>query len=71
MKSQAVRLADVFFIAPVMALSAVELQKKRPALSLVLFGLAVSTLLYNARNYIEIQKRSAPPGKTKTGRGAG
>ena len=67
MKSQAVRLADVFFIAPVMAVSAVELQKTRPVLSVVLFGLAVSTLLYNARNYLEIQKRNAPPNRTVRG----
>ena len=66
-KAQGVRLADVFFVGPVMALAGLELQDRRPFLAVVLFGLAVSTVVYNARNYLEIQKRNAPPDRTIRG----
>lgn len=51
-KSQIVRLADVFFIAPFMFYIA----SKKTLTSLdrnIMFGLAFATLFYNAKNYIE------------------
>ena len=51
-KSQYVRLADVFLIAPFMFYVA----KKKTLTRLdrnIMFGLAFDTLYYNAKNYIE------------------
>jgi hypothetical protein len=51
-KSQAVRLADVFLIAPYL----LYVSSKRELSELdrnLLFGLGVATLFYNAINYIQ------------------
>ena len=51
MKPQAVRLADVVFIGPVMIYAAARLPKTDRALAGVLAALGALTILYNARNY--------------------
>ena len=54
-KSQSVRLLDVFLIGPIMVAGGMRLQKEWPgwAEALVFFG--VSTIVYNARNYSTVQ----------------
>ena len=54
-KTQAVRLADVFFIGPVMIYAAGKLPEREKTLGLVLGLLGVATVLYNARNYLAIR----------------
>tara|TARA_B100000989_G_C19409914_1_gene413905 strand:- start:496 stop:711 length:216 start_codon:yes stop_codon:yes gene_type:complete len=51
-KSQIVRLADVFFIAPFMFYIASK-KTLTPLDRNIMFGLAFATLFYNAKNYIE------------------
>ena len=50
-KTQAVRVADVLIIGPLMGLGGMALMKKQPLLGsgLILFG--IGTTIYNARNY--------------------
>ncbi len=54
-KTQTIRLLDVFVIGPVMVWGGLKLQQRHPlgGGSLALFG--VSTVLYNAANYLTIQ----------------
>lgn len=57
MKTQAIRLLDVFAIGPVMIVSAWTIWKAirdRDLLAGVLAVFGVSTVLYNARNYLRI-----------------
>ena len=49
-KSQIVRLLDVFFIGPVMAVGGAKLGG---ALGKTLVALGIATILYNAKNYNE------------------
>lgn len=49
-KSQAVRLADVFFIGPVMVVGGAKLGGP---LGKTLVALGIATILYNAKNYKE------------------
>lgn len=49
-KSQAVRLADVFLIGPVMVVGGARLGG---VLGTILMGLGVATVMYNAENYNE------------------
>lgn len=49
-KSQAVRLADVFVIGPVMAVGGAKLGG---SLGKTLVALGIATILYNAKNYNE------------------
>ncbi len=54
-KSQAIRLADVFLIAPYL----LYVSSKRELSELdrnLLFGIGVATLFYNAINYIQNKK---------------
>ncbi len=54
-KTQTIRLLDVFVIGPVMVWGGLMLQRQHPlgGGSLALFG--VSTVLYNAANYLTVQ----------------
>ncbi len=57
MKPQAVRLADVFIIGPVMIASAVVVSRTgRRGLGAALGALGVATIAYNARNYSRRQE---------------
>tara|TARA_R110000824_G_scaffold78967_1_gene199095 strand:- start:183 stop:386 length:204 start_codon:yes stop_codon:yes gene_type:complete len=54
-KTQSVRLADVFFIGPVMIYAAGKLPEREKTLGVVLGLLGIATVLYNARNYLAIR----------------
>lgn len=69
MKPQAVRLADVFIIGPVMIAGAVVVSRTgRRGLGAALGALGVATIAYNARNYSKRQElertRRAAHGET-------
>jgi hypothetical protein len=51
-KSQAIRLVDVFLIAPYLFLLATK-DKVSPLDKKILFGLGLATLLYNGANYLK------------------
>ncbi len=54
MKTQFIRLADVFFIGPVMIYAGNRLRKQGDkTLGGVLALLGVATILYNGKNYLE------------------
>ena len=58
MKAQAVRLADVFVIGPLMVWAGYKLAMAGyPARGLALAGTGVGTSLYNGGNYLKIEKR--------------
>ncbi len=50
-KTQAVRVADVLLIGPLMGLGGLALYKTQPLLGSGLMLFAVSTTVYNARNF--------------------
>jgi hypothetical protein len=52
LKPNAIRLLDVFAIGPVMMVAAARLPKRDRALGLVLGAFGLTTILYNARNYL-------------------
>ena len=52
-KSQAVRLADVFFIAPFMMYYGFKAKGIHPLAKYTMIGLGVATLVYNGRNYLK------------------
>lgn len=56
MKAQPVRLADVFIIGPLMIWGGARAIRDQPipGAALAIFG--VATILYNARNYLQLQK---------------
>lgn len=52
-KTQAIRLADVFFIGPVMVYGGNRLRRlKHPTLGATLVVLGILTVLYNGKNYL-------------------
>ena len=51
LKTQEIRLADVFFIGPLMIWGGLQLQDRHPMRGLTLAALGVATILYNYRNY--------------------
>jgi len=55
-KSQAIRLLDVWAIGPIMILGALRLPKKDRPLAWVLGALGASTIVYNARNYERVKQ---------------
>lgn len=52
MNVQKVRLADIFFIAPVLMYASTQKQLSDP-MRLTIFGIGMATLIYNAHNYIK------------------
>jgi len=57
-KSQAIRLVDIYFIAPYLMWIGYRASNLTNIERRILQGIAVSTLLYNARNYA-LNKRAA------------
>ena len=55
-KPQTVRAADVLVIGPTMMYVAAKAKGVSPLAKLLLFGFGVGTVLYNAHNYLEIEK---------------
>lgn len=59
MKTQAVRLVDVFALGPFMVYAACKEKLSTPErITLGLAGLA--TMLYNGKNFLEAQAKAAP-----------
>ena len=56
-KSQSVRLLDVFVLGPLMVYAATKLPKRSRPLAYALGFFGVTTVLYNAKNYAEIAAR--------------
>lgn len=55
-KAQGVRLLDIGVLGPLMIFSALD-KTPPPWLKLAMVGMGVGTILYNLKNYLEIQKR--------------
>ncbi len=55
-KSQAVRLIDIFFIAPFLAYIGYKAKGLSKPEVMILYAIAGSTLYYNARNYLDTKK---------------
>ena len=58
-KSQTVRLWDVWFIGPVIIVSALRLPQKDRPLDWLLGALGVGTVVYNAMNYRRVEQLEA------------
>jgi len=56
LKSQTVRLADVFFIGPLMIYGGARLRADKPLWGWTLALLGVGTIIYNGRNYLVLRK---------------
>lgn len=56
-KTQAMRVADVLVIGPLMSLGGMALRKTDPLLGSALIALGVGTTVYNARNYVKANER--------------
>jgi len=50
-KTQLIRLADIAFIGPFMVYTSFYLDDDKEWAALILRGLGMATILYNARNY--------------------
>lgn len=59
MKAQWIRLADVFFIGPLMIYGGLNLRRQQsiPGNTLTLLGMG--TILYNGYNYLQLKKSAA------------
>ena len=58
-KSQPIRILDVVLIGPLMATGGVALWRgERRLLGGLLVFFGVTTMAYNARNYVRVQKRT-------------
>lgn len=57
LKSQTIRLLDVFLIGPLMIYGGWKLRKEVPGSTLALFG--VATIIYNGINYLRYQESQA------------
>ena len=58
-KSQTVRLWDVWFIGPVIIVSALRLPEKDRPLAWLLGALGVGTVVYNGLNYRRVEQLEA------------
>jgi len=58
MKTQTIRLLDVFFVGPVMVAGGWKLREEHPVLGNILVSLGVLTVLYNGRNYFRVGRHS-------------
>ena len=57
MKSQTIRALDVVAIGPLMIYFGARAKGISPALMATMFILGVTTIVYNGRNYLEVEKR--------------
>lgn len=55
-KAQGIRILDIGILGPLMIFSALN-KEPPPWLKLAMVGMGVGTILYNLKNYLEIQKR--------------
>ena len=54
MKTQTIRLLDVFLIGPAMIIAGIRSKAKWLSNSMIIFG--VATILYNGENYIKFKE---------------
>ena len=59
-KSQAVRVADVLFVGPLMVWGGARLSRQPGSKGggLVLAGLGLATIVYNARNFLLLERQT-------------
>jgi len=57
-KTQWIRLADVFFIGPLMTYVGARYSRKQPVAGWTLALLGVGTVLYNGMNYLQLREAS-------------
>lgn len=62
-KSQKIRVLDVFVIGPLMTWGGLKLREKHPKLGGLLAVFGVTTALYNANNYFRIERREREAGR--------
>lgn len=62
MKTQTIRLLDVFFVGPLMVYAADKLPKEQETAAKLLAVVGVATVLYNGRNFI-LTNRETDGGK--------
>ena len=55
LKTQWIRLADVFVIGPLMVMGGVSLTRKHPILGVVLGALGFGTIWFNGRNWLLVR----------------
>jgi hypothetical protein len=58
-KTQQIRIADVLFIGPLMLWGGLHLRDEYPVRGTALALLGISTVLYNARNYMRVHSAGA------------
>lgn len=68
MKTQHVRLADIFLVGPLMAWGGYRLIKESPTLGPLLTTFGAATILYNLRNYMDARDGNSIPGGYAAGR---
>jgi hypothetical protein len=55
MKTQTIRLLDVFFIGPLMMWGGATLAKQHPVRGAALALLGAATVAYNGKNYLQVR----------------
>ena len=55
MKTQTIRLLDVFVIGPLMVWGGLQLKDESPVLGSVLAFFGATTVLYNGRNFLRVE----------------
>ena len=55
MKTQTIRLLDVFFIGPVMIYGGRKLAEREPWVGHTLTVLGIATIIYNGKNYLDLR----------------
>jgi hypothetical protein len=60
MKTQDIRLADVFIVGPLMIWGGQALAKEDPLRGWALAALGVATVLYNGNNYLKVRASEHP-----------
>lgn len=62
MKTQTIRLADVFLIGPLMVWGGWKLRDSHPVAGPALMALGGATVIYNGRNWLKVQRGGVLPG---------
>lgn len=57
MKTQSIRILDVFLIGPLMILAGMN-KKPKPALQKSMIALGFLTIIYNAKNFLKHEKNT-------------
>ncbi len=68
MKTQWIRLADVFIIGPLMVWGGYALRERNSKAGNTLMAMGAGTVAYNGRNYLRVRKGGVLPGGKADGR---